>query len=308
MEQFNPFEDLKEQFHRFERAAAKRHEESIWIVSVVKGVDIEDRDAWKKAFAKTGEPLGWYFAGKFSGQGFDFYKKSAEGGCSWGQVEYGMYFRFGSKFVGKDWKGYVEWVKKSANQNNPEAMKLLGDLFGRVIGNMEKAVSYYRASAELGWKNSMDSLAILFEKGDGCAKDLRQAAIWSANGDWYVFLDLLIYAKRAWESRATEDLDCDFNQLCYSLGLGLYWYVYETRRWNNQSDKSKVFGHLCLDYYCSCVELQQRSIFTFLLCWKRTTGVKPMGQMIAEMVWKGREDNPVKKFEESDLEELETSK
>ena len=36
MEQFAAYEDLKEQFQRFERAAAKGHEESIWIGSVVK--------------------------------------------------------------------------------------------------------------------------------------------------------------------------------------------------------------------------------------------------------------------------------
>ena len=32
---------LKESFGRFERAAAKGHEESIWIVSVVKDVEME---------------------------------------------------------------------------------------------------------------------------------------------------------------------------------------------------------------------------------------------------------------------------
>jgi hypothetical protein len=114
-----------------------------------------------------------------------------------------------------------------------------------------------------------------------------------------VFWNLLADAKRALESRATEDLDCDFNQLCYLLGWGLYWYQYETGRWNNQG----------LDYYCSCVELQQKSIVTFLLCWNRTTGVKPPGQIIAEMVWEGREDNLVKTFdEESDWEEPETKR
>jgi hypothetical protein len=34
---------------------------------------------------------------------FDFFKKSAEAGCSWGQVEYGEYFQNGRReFVEKD--------------------------------------------------------------------------------------------------------------------------------------------------------------------------------------------------------------
>jgi hypothetical protein len=69
-----------------------------------------------------------------------------------------------------------------------------------------------------------------------------------------------------------------------------------------------VFGNQCIDYYCSCVELQQKSIFTFLWFWNRTTGVKGPGQMIAQMVWQQREDNLVKMFEEIDREEPETKR
>ena len=65
---------------------------TIWIWIVVKDMEME-KSALKEAFAKTEEPLGWYFAGKFSvpRKAFDFYKKSAEGGCSWGQVEWGVF-------------------------------------------------------------------------------------------------------------------------------------------------------------------------------------------------------------------------
>jgi hypothetical protein len=112
-----------------------------------------------------------------------------------------------------------------------------------------------------------------------------------------VFWDVLEEAKRALESRAMENLDCDFNQLCYLLGWGLYWYQYETERWNNESDEDQVFGNRCLEFYCYCVELQQKSIFTFLLFWNQTTGgVKGPGQMIAQMVWEGREANLLKGF------------
>jgi hypothetical protein len=268
-------------------------------------------DALKEAFVKTEKVLGLYFAGQLSGlyyaglvvepdyrERFDFFKKSAEAGCSWGQVEYGRYFEDGEEFVEQDTKVFLDWLEKAANQNNPKAMDQLGDWFGGKGGNEEKTVSFYRAAAELGWKISMNRLAKMLRKGKGCVKDLRPAVIWGAKGDSNVFWNLLAEVCLALESGATEDLDCDLNQLCFLLGWGLFWYQYETKTWNNQFDEKKVFGELCLDYYCSCVELQQESILTFLLCWNRATGgVQGPGQMIAQMVWEGREDNLVMEFE-----------
>jgi TPR repeat protein len=90
---------------------------------------------------------------------FDFFKKSAEGGCSWGQVQYGWCFKNGWN-VEKDKEVYLEWLEKSANQNNPWAIQELGDWFQGDGDDKEKAVSYHRTAAELGWKDSMYSLAV----------------------------------------------------------------------------------------------------------------------------------------------------
>jgi hypothetical protein len=299
---------LAESFRLFERAAAKGHEESIWILSVVQDVEME-KSAWKEAFAKTKESLGRYFEAELSEllcrERFDFLKKSAEGGCSWGQVGYGSYFRDG-RFVGKDEKVYLEWLEKVANQNNPWAMDWLGDWFREEGVDKEKAVSYYRAAAELGWKRSMGWLAYMSRIGEGCAKDLRQVVIWRAKGDSLLFWEILRTARVSHEKGTTERMTCDLDQLCYTLGWGLYWYLYGRDEWNRQIVEAKAFGNHCLDFYCSCVELQQKSIFTFLLCWNQTTGgVKGPGQMIAQMVWEQREDNLVTPFEESDGEEPE---
>jgi hypothetical protein len=88
------------------------------------------------------------------------------------------------------------------------------------------------------------------------------------------------------------------NQLCYTLGWGLYWYQYGSEEWKGFiRDGKNAFGNRCLDYYCSCVELRQKSICTFLLCWNRSVGVKDVGHMIGKMVWEGREDNLLKGFE-----------
>jgi hypothetical protein len=67
--------------------------------------------------------------------------------------------------------------------------------------------------------------------------------------------------------------------------------------WERISFESKAFAERCLDYYCTCVELQRKSIFTFLLCWNQSVGVKDVGLMIAKRVWEEREDNMVKSFD-----------
>jgi hypothetical protein len=281
------FGNMEETFERFVRAAAKGHEESIWILSVVKDVEME-KNALKETFAKTEEPLGWYFAGMLSSgrERFDLMKKSAEGGCSWGKVAYGWNFRFGGEFVEKEEKAYVEWLEKAANQNNPSAMDWLGNWFRFDAPDKEKAVLYYHSGAELSHKGAMESLANRLRDGDGCEKDWSQAAVWSAKGDFcYVFWDLLGDAKRALESPRTNNLDCDFNQLCFALGWGLYWYVCDSDEWKEQKEEVQAFGERCLDFYCATMELQRESIFTFLLFWNRTVGVKDVGALIGKMVW-----------------------
>jgi TPR repeat protein len=299
MEKFY-FGAVEESIPLFERAAAKGHEESIWIVSVMKDVEMET-SALIEAFAKTEEPLGWYFAGRLSGgrEAFDFYKKSAEGGCSWGQVWYGKFFEYGFEFVERDKNVYVEWREKAANQNNPWAMDWLGEWFRDEGGDMKKARSYFRAASELGWEHSMSYFAMMLREGEGCEKDIRQAAIWGAKGKSTRFWQVFTTARVSLEEEIPENLDFESDQLCYTLGWGLYWYMYGSAHWDRESGKAKAFGNRCLDYYCSCVELQQKSIFSFLLCWNRTTGVKGPGQMIAQMVWEEREDNLVVPFDQN---------
>jgi TPR repeat protein len=148
---FDPFYGRKESFARFERAAAKGHEDSIWIVSVWKDVTVSN--PLEEAFMKTETPLGWYFAARLlidePEERFNFVKKSAEGGCSWGQAQYAWDLGRG---VGGlvDVKAYFEWLETAANQNNPLAIYWLGNWFRGDGADKEKAVAYYRAAAELG--------------------------------------------------------------------------------------------------------------------------------------------------------------
>jgi hypothetical protein len=111
-----------------------------------------------------------------------------------------------------------------------------------------------------------------------------------------VFWELLGDARRASAAGGRTVLTVDLNQLCYALGWGLYWHAHGGGRWQKRSDEQKAFDTLCLDFYCSCIELQQKSIFTFLLFWNREMGVKDVGVMIGKKVWEGRENNLVKMF------------
>jgi TPR repeat protein len=281
------FPTLEESLKGFERAAAKGHEESVWIVSVVNGVG-----ATKGAFARTDHPLGWYLAGKLANglEEFDLFKKSAEGGCSWGQVKYGEYFKYcTASLVDKEMKMYVEWMEKAVNQNNPLAMCCLAVWFREEERNMEKAYCLYGRAAELGWKRAMRCLFVRAEKSN----DFRQSVVWAAKSlcgpFWTLQRDLMMAEEQ-------EERPEDFDQHCYSLGWGLYWYQHGTGNWRNQQEERQAFGNRCLDYYCSCVEVLQKSIFTFLLCWKQWLRVKDVGGMSGKMVWEEREENLVKEF------------
>jgi hypothetical protein len=282
-------EHVQESFERFEGAAAKGHEESIWIMSVVKRVGVE-RGALKAAFARTEEPLGWYLAGQLNEEEareqFELFKKSAEGGCSWGLVEYGSYFEDGgNEFEDEDEKRYIELLEKAANLNNPEAMHWLGGVYR--FKDDAKSFSFYAAAAKLGWLASMDVLSSMYRFGEGhlLSADWSQAAIWAARGLSGRFWNIL--------RDATEELPFDFDQLCYSLGWGLYWFMW------GREDKFVDFDQMndFLDYYCSCADLQQESIFTFLLFWNRTVRVKDVGVLIGKKVWEERKENLVTSFQ-----------
>jgi hypothetical protein len=108
------------------------------------------------------------------------------------------------------------------------------------------------------------------------------------------------------ESDGTKDLNWIF---FYTLGWGLYWYQFGTAEWNKRTNEEKALSNFCLDYYCSCVEQQQKSIFTLLSCWNRSTGIKGPGQMIAQMVWEDKENNLVDIFAlQNDGEEPEVKR
>ena len=293
--------EMKESFERFEKAAMKGHEESQWIWNVVKDRELTDEntEAIEKAFAETDSPLGYYFAGELcdwgSGEQFEYMKKSSDGGCSWGQVEFAEYFNPDDlrEFVEKDHKMYLELLGKAVAQNNPRAIWRRG--LHKEKGNIEEARRDYRLAAELGWQDARLYLSQMFYRGRVVEKDLVQAVYWGSETDSHWFWVALMGAAKAWNDQAFDDLDCDFNRLAMELGKGLYWYKFGTEEWDKRDEAAREFGVKCLDYYCETLELQQAAILLFLLFWNKTTGVKGPGRMIGQIVWEGRYDCLVKK-------------
>jgi hypothetical protein len=282
-------------FARLKKAAAKGHQEAIWILSVQEGAT--DQEGWKQAFAQTNTPLGWYCAGVLaqynSIERVEFWKKSAEGGCSWGMNYYAWCFGlYGNRdMTPLDEELHLYWLTKAVELENPSALVAMGELL-QSQEREEEALTYFRASVERGWNRAIQYLFVLFWRGS----NPREGALWAARQAPY-FIGVV---KNVQDSRKLVNLnpDIDFNELCYSIGWGMYWYQYGDDFWDMQMDSRKAFGDQCLDYYCENANLQQESIFTFLMWWNRTTGgVKGPGQMIAHMVWEGRRDCLITPFE-----------
>jgi len=296
--------DLRKSFKRFEEAAAKRHEDSLWLCNVVKEIDMDHNGgmfwAVKKAFTATKCAMGWYWLGRLCGrdqEALECFKKSSDGGYSWGQVEYHRFFAMG-RFVEKDEKIFVLLLEKAVAQNNPEAMYNLGKWYNSQEGGeqCQKALLYYQAAATLGWKSGATSVAERLYTVQGNGEDLIQAIRWGSAGDGDYFWSLVWDAFRAFQNKRVRGyLPSSFDLFAMELGKALYWNTYS--HWTRQEKKSlQEFGVNCLDYYCTMMDIQQEVIMLFLLFWNEKTRVKTVGKMIGNFVWEGRYEVLIKKF------------
>jgi hypothetical protein len=291
---------LEASFKMLEKPRDQGSEEAGRILRIVEKVDLEDEKAVKEAFSNSEDPLGWFVAGAICDEKLErveFWKKSAEGGCSWGQVRYATTMR-GSM--------HASWLEKAASQNNPMGLKLLGDWYQREEqSDTKRALSCYRAAAEMGWKPAMEILIFLLRE-EGGAKNFREAVVWAGLGAYKQLYDLTDVVMDGELER--EGLG-DYQEMCYLIGWGFYWYQYQRKDPLGGGFSSfRVFNNKvkfifnCMDYYCMCFELQQKSIFLFLRFWNQTVGIKGPGVVIAKMVWKAREENLLERFEATEGE------
>ena len=99
-----------------------------------------------------------------------------------------VYYSLKHKFPDKSLLDPVEgmkWLRKSAQQNNPNAMDYIGDLYMDGNGvpiNKQEAVKWYRKAADLGFDEAMWNLGRCYEKGEGVEKSIDNAVSWYKKG------------------------------------------------------------------------------------------------------------------------------
>ena len=79
----------------------------------------------------------------------------------------------------------MKWFRKSAQQNNHDAMEALGELYlyGKDVAmNKQEAVKWFRKAADLGNDQAMWNLGRCYEKGEGVEKNIDQAVYWYKKG------------------------------------------------------------------------------------------------------------------------------
>ena len=79
----------------------------------------------------------------------------------------------------------MKWFRKSAQQNNPDAMNYIGELYkdGKGVAmNKQEAVKWFRKAADLGNDDAMWNLGRCYEKGEGVEKNIDQAVYWYKKG------------------------------------------------------------------------------------------------------------------------------
>jgi TPR repeat protein len=259
---------------RVEACAELGHEESQRIVALMKG---HTKEECKEILAKSTEPMDWFFAGQLSydAEQKDLLKKSAEAGCSWGQLMYGLKLNK---------EAQLEWLKKSADHGNRSGMLFLGFYYrngGRT--RMTEAKVWFLKAAQLGNRTAMENVA-------NYSDDLKDKVYWAAkantfHGEKTFKTQILNVRDVALGRKITKHLGgYRLEEMIFHIGECLYW---DMDLWASSIEQN-IFGDACVDFYCKTVDLHQQAILLFLKFWKETVGVKELGQMIARLAWKDR--------------------
>ena len=108
---------------------------------------------------------------------FELYKAAAEQGSPLGQLRLAYCYSLG-KYVNKDPKKAFELFKASAEQGNAFAQNALGDCYMMGDGvkqDMKKAFKLYKASAEQGNAFAQNALGDCYMMGNGVKQDMKKA-------------------------------------------------------------------------------------------------------------------------------------
>lgn len=107
--------------------------------------------------------------------------EKANSGNAAAQLAIGSYYARGERGFAKDGAKAVEWLEKSARQNEKAAMVYLGYVYGEgklVKRDMKKAVEWREAAAKIGDANDKWSLGNAYLYGFFLPKDQLKALYW----------------------------------------------------------------------------------------------------------------------------------
>ena len=133
--------------------------------------------------------LGFFYANgdypdeETSEKYFNSLMESANNGNSEAQHQLGIAYKEGNGVaLESNYEKALFWLKKAAEQNNPEALFDLGRIYDRgdcgVTENHIEAFNWYLKAAQQENPNAMTTLAYIYEKGEVISQDKHEAAQW----------------------------------------------------------------------------------------------------------------------------------
>ena len=136
-----------------------------------------------KGFAQAGEENRLELRVSYGHDKHRYFQAEADKGNARAQFELGLQYLFGDflSHVTADPAAGMQWLRKSAEQRDPQAQNLIGALYfrGKVLArDKTEAVNWFRKAAEQGDAYAQSNLGFCYHKGEGVAKDPREAIKW----------------------------------------------------------------------------------------------------------------------------------
>ena len=153
----------------------------------------------------------------------DYYSdiKDAQKGHKIAQYNIGIYYYNGTGGVSRNYEKAVEWFRKSANQGYASAQSALGQIYSDGNGvpkDYSMAVYWYTKAAAQGHDGAQNNLGVLYGKGHGVPKDPYKA--------------FELYSKAA----AQDNMVAQYNVgNCYANGKGVTKNEYSAFRYYQKS-------------------------------------------------------------------------
>lgn len=198
------------------------------------------------------------------------YEKAAESGLDKAQLALGIFYNYKGDITKSK-----KWLTESANNGNPKSIFQLGLIYelGRgVFANIDKAMSYYQQSSDLGWMKATIKLGIynqIKEKPDftKAIEYYKKAASQAEKKDDKLKISILLarlYAEIAdsqenqehvfkWTKKAADlgDVESQVNTAkAYMNGIGTELDMDEARVWferaayNGDTDAMTMLGYI----------------------------------------------------------------